>query len=167
MTFQALLARVKQERAAFRNRIGELDPARATHKTNQTAWSPAQVIGHIAIAEQSYVNAIVEAAELGIEGIASKSLMIPIGCLIMNLGISIPNPPEMEPPAEIDLQEALQGFDSAGAAFIKWMESAIEPDQKVMAKTGMLGMVTAHQMLKMMEAHLTYHKRKLERSGAL
>jgi uncharacterized damage-inducible protein DinB len=167
MTFQALLARFKQERAAFRNRIGELDPARATHKTNQTAWSPAQVIGHIAIAEQSYVNAIVEAAELGIEGTPTQSLMIPIGCLIMNLGIPIPNPREMEPPSEIDLNEALQGFDSAGEAFIKWMESAIEPDQKVMAKTGMLGMVTAHQMLKMMEAHLTYHKRKLERSGAL
>jgi hypothetical protein len=167
MTFQALLARFKQERAAFRNRIGQLDPGQATHKANQTSWSPAQVIGHIAIAEQFYVNAIVEAAELGIEGIPSKSLMIPIGCLIMNLGISIPNPPEMEPPAEIDLQEALQGFDSAGAAFIKWMEAAIEPDHKVMAKTGMLGMVTAHQMLKMMEAHLTYHKRKLERTRAI
>jgi uncharacterized damage-inducible protein DinB len=167
MTFQALLARFKQERAAFRNRIGELDPARATHKTNQTAWSPAQVIGHIAIAEQSYVNAIVEAAELGIEGTPTQSLMIPIGCLIMNLGIPIPNPREMEPPSEIDLNEALQGFDSAGEAFIKWMEAAEDPSHQVMAKTGMLGNVTAHQMLKMMDAHLTYHKRKLERSGAL
>ena len=167
MTFQAMLTRFKREREAFRSRVGKLDPARATHKADKTSWSAAQVIGHIAIAEQFYVNAIVEAAELGIEGIASKSLMIPIGCLIMNLGISIPNPPEMEPPAEIDLQEALQGFDSAGAAFIKWMEAAIEPDHKVMAKTGMLGMVTAHQMLKMMDAHLTYHKRKLERTRAI
>jgi hypothetical protein len=167
MTFQALLARFKQERAAFRNRIGELDPARATHKTNQTAWSPAQVIGHIAIAEQSYVNAIVEAAELGIEGTPTQSLMIPIGCLIMNLGIPIPNPREMEPPSEIDLNEALQGFDSAGEAFIKWMEAAEDPSHQVMAKTGMLGNVTAHQMLKMMDAHLTYHKRKLERARVI
>jgi uncharacterized damage-inducible protein DinB len=167
MTFQALLARFKQERAAFRNRIGELDPARATHKTNQTAWSPAQVIGHIAIAEQSYVNAIVEAAELGIEGTPTQSLMIPIGCLIMNLGIPIPNPREMEPPSEIDLNEALQGFDSAGEAFIKWMEAAEDPSHQVMAKTGMLGNVTAHQMLKMMDAHLTYHKRKLEQARVI
>jgi hypothetical protein len=167
MTFQALLARFKQERAAFRNRIGQLDPAKATQKANQTSWSPAQVIGHIAIAEQFYVNAIVEAAELGLEGTPTQSLMVPLGCLIMNLGISIPNPPEMEPPADINLEEALQGFDSAGAAFIKWMESAEDPDHKVMAKTGMLGMVTAHQMLKMMDAHLTYHKRKLERTRAI
>ena len=85
----------------------------------------------------------------------------------MNLGIPIPNPPEMEPPSEIDLNEALQGFDSAGAAFIKWMEAAVEPDQKVMAKTGMLGPVSANQMLKMMDAHLTYHKRKLERTRVI
>jgi hypothetical protein len=124
-------------------------------------------MGHLAIAEQFYVNAIVEAAELGIEGTPTQSLMIPIGCLIMNWGIPIPNPPEMEPPAEIDLQEALQGFDSAGAAFIKWMESAEDPEHKVMAKTGMLGNVTAHQMLKMMDAHLTYHKRKLERARVI
>jgi uncharacterized damage-inducible protein DinB len=167
MTFQALLARFKQERAAFRNRIGQLDPAKATQKANQTSWSPAQVIGHIAIAEQSYVNAIVEAAELGIEGIPSKSLMIPIGCLIMNLGIPIPNPREMEPPSEIDLNEALQGFDSAGEAFISWMEAAQDPSHQVMAKTGMLGNVTALQMLKMMDAHLTYHKRKLERARVI
>jgi hypothetical protein len=167
MTFQERLNRFKRERGAFRNRIGKLTPAHASHKPDANTWSPAQVIGHLAIAEQFYVNAIVEAAELGIEGIPSKSLMIPIGCLIMELGIPIPNPPEMEPPAEIDLQEALQGFDSAGAAFIKWMESAEDPDHKVMAKTGMLGMVTAHQMLKMMDAHLTYHKRKLERSRAI
>ena len=167
MTFQALLARFKREREAFRSRIGKLDPARATHKADHNAWSPAQVIGHLAIAEQFYVNAIVEAAELGIEGTPTQSLMIPIGCLIMNWGIPIPNPPEMEPPAEIDLQEALQGFDSAGAAFIKWMESAVDPEHKVMAKTGMLGNVTAHQMLKMMDAHLTYHKRKLERARVI
>jgi uncharacterized damage-inducible protein DinB len=167
MTFQALLARFKQERAAFRNRIGQLDPAKATQKANQTSWSPAQVIGHIAIAEQFYVNAIVEAAELGLEGTPTQSLMVPLGCLIMNLGISIPNPPEMEPPADINLEEALQGFDSAGAAFIKWMESAEDPEHAAMAKTGMLGNVSAHQMLKMMSAHLTYHKRKLERSGAI
>ena len=167
MTFQALLARFKQERAAFRNRVGELDPARATHKTNQTAWSPAQVIGHMAISEQSFVNAIVEGAELGIEGTPTQSLMIPIGSLFMNLGIPVPNPPEMEPPADINLEEALQGFDSAGAAFIKWMESAEDPDHKVIAKTGMLGLVTAHQMLKMMDAHLTYPKRKLERTRAI
>jgi uncharacterized damage-inducible protein DinB len=167
MTFQALLARFKQGRAAFRNRIGQLDPAKATQKANQTSWSPAQVIGHLAIAEQFYVNAIVEAAELGIEGTPTQSLMIPIGCLIMNWGIPIPNPPEMEPPSEIDLQEALQGFDSAGAALIKWMESAEDPEHKVMAKTGMLGNVTAHQMLKMMDAHLTYHKRKLERTRVI
>jgi hypothetical protein len=36
-----------------------------------------------------------------------------------------------------------------------------------MAKTGMLGNVTAHQMLKMMDAHLTYHKRKLERARVI
>jgi uncharacterized damage-inducible protein DinB len=167
MTFQALLTRFKQERAAFRNRIGELDPAQATHKANQTSWSPAQVIGHMAIAEQYYVNAMVEAAELGLDGTPTKSLMIPIGSLIMNLGISIPNPPEMEPPADINLQEALQGFDSAGAAFIQWMDSAEDPDNAVVAKTGMLGNVSAHQMLTMMDAHLTYHKRKLERSGAI
>lgn len=167
MTFQALLARFKQERAAFRNRIGQLDPGQATHKTNQTSWSPAQVIGHIAIAEQFYVNAIVEAAELGIEGTPTQSLMIPIGCLIMNLGIPIPNPREMEPPSEIDLNEALQGFDSAGEAFIKWMEAAEDPSHQVMAKTGMLGNVTAHQMLKMMDAHLTYHKRKLEQARVI
>ena len=167
MTFQALPARFKQERAALRNRIGQLDPAKATQKTNQTSWSPAQVIGHIAIAEQFYVNAIVEAAELGLEGTPTQSLMVPLGCLIMNLGISIPNPPEMEPPADINLEEALQGFDSAGAAFIKWMESAEDPEHAAMAKTGMLRNVSAHQMLKMMSAHLTYHKRKLERSGAI
>jgi hypothetical protein len=121
----------------------------------------------MAIAEQFYVNAIVEAAELGIEGTPSTSLMIPIGCLIMNLGIQIPNPPEMEPPSEIDLNEALQGFDSAGAAFIKWMESAEDPSHQVMAKTGMLGPVSAYQMLKMMDAHLAYHKRKLERARVI
>jgi len=167
MTFQERLNRFKREREAFRNRIGKLTPAHASHKPGANTWSPAQVIGHMAISEQSFVNAIVEAAELGIEGTPTQSLMIPIGSLIMNLGIPIPNPPEMEPPAEIDLQEALQGFDSAGAAFIKWMESAEDPDHKVMAKTGMLGMVTAHQMLKMMDAHLTYHKRKLERTRAI
>jgi uncharacterized damage-inducible protein DinB len=167
MTFQAMLTRFKREREAFRSRVGKLDPARATHKADHNAWSAAQVMGHMAIAEQFYVNAIVEAAELGIEGTPTQSLMIPIGCLIMNWGIPIPNPPEMEPPAEIDLQEALQGFDSAGAAFIKWMESAEDPEHKVMAKTGMLGNVTAHQMLKMMDAHLTYHKRKLERARVI
>lgn len=167
MTFQALLTRFKREREAFRSRVGKLDPARATHKADHNAWSAAQVMGHMAIAEQFYVNAIVEAAELGIEGTPTQSLMIPIGCLIMNWGIPIPNPPEMEPPAEIDLQEALQGFDSAGAAFIKWMESAEDPEHKVMAKTGMLGNVTAFQMLKMMDAHLTYHKRKLERARVI
>lgn len=167
MTFQALLKRFKKEREAFRSRVGKLDPARATHKADHNAWSAAQVMGHMAIAEQFYVNAIVEAAELGIEGTPTQSLMIPIGCLIMNWGIPIPNPPEMEPPAEIDLQEALQGFDSAGAAFIKWMESAEDPEHKVMAKTGMLGNVTAFQMLKMMDAHLTYHKRKLERARVI
>ena len=164
MTFQALLTRFKREREAFRNRIGKLEPARAAHKPGGDVWSAAQVIGHMAIAEQFYVNAIVEAAELGIEGTPSTSLMIPIGCLIMNLGIPIPNPPEMEPPSEIDLNEALQGFDSAGEAFISWMEAAEDPTHKVMAKTGMLGPVSAHQMLKMMDAHLTYHKRKLERA---
>lgn len=164
MTFQPLLTRFKREREAFRSRIGKLDPARATHKAHKTSWSAAQVIGHMAISEQSFVNAIVEAAELGIEGTPTQSLMIPIGCLIMNWGIQIPNPPEMEPPAEIDLQEALQGFDSAGAAFIKWMEAAEDPEHKVMATTGMLGRVTAFQMLRMMDAHLTYHKRKLERA---
>lgn len=167
MTFQALLKRFKKEREAFRSRVGKLDPARATHKADHNAWSAAQVMGHMAIAEQFYVNAIVEAAELGIEGTPTQSLVIPIGCLIMNWGIPIPNPPEMEPPAEIDLQEALQGFDSAGAAFIKWMESAEDPEHKVMAKTGMLGNVTAFQMLKMMDAHLTYHKRKLERARVI
>ena len=167
MTFQAMLTRFKREREAFRSRVGKLDPARATHKADHNAWSAAQVMGHMAIAEQFYVNAIVEAAELGIEGTPTQSLMIPIGCLIMNWGIPIPNPPEMEPPAEIDLQEALQGFDSAGAAFIKWMESAEDPEHKVMAKTGMLGNVTAFQMLKMMDAHLTYHKRKLERARVI
>jgi uncharacterized damage-inducible protein DinB len=167
MTFQALLTRFKREREAFRNRIGKLDPVRAAHKPGGDAWSAAQVIGHMAIAEQFYVNAIVEAAELGIEGTPTQSLMIPIGCLIMNWGIPIPNPPEMEPPAEIDLQEALQGFDSAGAAFLKWMESAEDPKHQVMAKTRMLGNVTAHQMLKMMDAHLTYHKRKLERARVI
>jgi hypothetical protein len=121
----------------------------------------------MAISEQSYVNAIVEAAELGIEGTPTQSLMIPIGCLIMNLGIPIPNPREMEPPSEIDLNEALQGFDSAGEAFISWMEAAQDPSHQVMAKTGMLGNVTAHQMLKMMDAHLTYHKRKLERARVI
>ena len=167
MTFQAMLTRFKREREAFRSRVGKLDPARATHKADHNAWSAAQVMGHMAIAEQFYVNAIVEAAELGIEGTPTQSLMIPIGCLIMNWGIPIPNPPEMEPPAEIDLQEALQGFDSAGAAFIKWMETAEDPEHKVMAKTGMLGNVSAHQMLKMMDAHLTYHKRKLERARVI
>jgi uncharacterized damage-inducible protein DinB len=167
MTFQERLNRFKREREAFRNRIGKLTPAHASHKPGANTWSPAQVIGHLAIAEQFYVNAIVEAAELGIEGIPSKSLMIPIGCLIMELGIPIPNPPEMEPPAEIDLNEALQGFDSAGEAFISWMEAAQDPSHQVMAKTGMLGNVTALQMLKMMDAHLTYHKRKLERSRAI
>ena len=164
MTFPELLTRFKREREAFRSRVGKIDPARATHKADKTSWSAAQVIGHIAIAEQFYVNAIVEAAEIGIEGTPTQSLMIPIGCLIMNWGIPIPNPPEMEPPADINLQEALQGFDSAGAAFIKWMEAAEDPEHQVMAKTGMLGNVTAFQMLKMMEAHLTYHKRKLERA---
>ena len=167
MTFQALLTRFKREREAFRSRIGKLDPARATHKADKSSWSAAQVIGHMAISEQSYVNAIVEAAELGIEGTPTQSLMIPIGCLIMNLGIPIPNPREMEPPSEIDLNEALQGFDSAGEAFIKWMEAAQDPSHQVMAKTGMLGNVTAHQMLKMMDAHLTYHKRKLERARVI
>jgi uncharacterized damage-inducible protein DinB len=167
MTFQALLTRYKREREAFRNRVGKLDPEHASQKSGGDAWSAAQVIGHMAIAEQFYVNAIVEAAELGLEGTPSTSLMIPIGCLIMNLGIQIPNPREMEPPSEIDLNEALQGFDSAGAAFIKWMESAEDPDQKVMAKTGMLGMVSAHQMLKMMDAHLTYHKLRFERTRVI
>ena len=167
MTFPELLTRFKREREAFRSRVGKIDPARATHKADKTSWSAAQVIGHIAIAEQFYVNAIVEAAEIGIEGTPTQSLMIPIGCLIMNWGIPIPNPPEMEPPADINLQEALQGFDSAGAAFIKWMDSAEDPEHQVMAKTGMLGNVTAFQMLKMMEAHLTYHKRKLERARVI
>lgn len=167
MTFQALLTRFKQQRQAFRSRVATLDETRASHKTDKNTWSPAQVIGHIAIAEQFYVNAIVEAAELGIEGTPSQSLMIPVGCLIMNLGIPIPNPPEMEPPADINLQEALQGFDSSGAAFIKWMESAEDPEHQVMAKTGMLGKITAHQMLKMMDAHLMYHKRKLERARVI
>ena len=52
MTFQPLLTRFKREREAFRSRIGKLDPARATHKADKTSWSAAQVIGHIAIAEQ-------------------------------------------------------------------------------------------------------------------
>jgi uncharacterized damage-inducible protein DinB len=167
MTFQPLLTRFKREREAFRSRIGKLDPARATHKADKSSWSAAQVIGHMAISEQSFVNAIVEAAELGIEGTPTQSPMIPIGCLIMNLGIPIPNPPEMEPPSEIDLNEALQGFDSAGEAFISWMEAAQDPSHQVMAKTGMLGNVTALQMLKMMDAHLTYHKRKLERARVI
>ena len=167
MTFQALLPRFKKEREAFRSRVGKLDPATATKKSGDNDWSAAQVMGHMAIAEQFYVNAIVEAAELGIEGTPTQSLMIPIGCLIMNWGIPIPNPPEMEPPADINLQEALQGFDSAGAAFIKWMESAEDPEHKVMATTGMLGRVTAFQMLRMMDAHLTYHKRKLERARVI
>ncbi len=164
MTFQALLTRFKREREAFRNRIGKLEPARAAHKPGGDVWSAAQVIGHMAIAEQFYVNAIVEAAELGIEGTPTQSLIIPIGCLIMNLGIPIPNPPEMEPPSEIDLQEALQGFDSAGEAFISWMEAAEDPIHKVMAKAGKLGNVTAHQMLKITDSHLTYHKIRLERA---
>ena len=143
MTFQALLTRYKREREAFRSRIGKIDSALATQKADKTSWSAAQVIGHMAIAEQFYVNAIVEAAELG---------------------IPIPNPPEMEPPSEIDLQEALQGFDSAGEAFISWMEAAEDPIHKVMAKAGKLGNVTAHQMLKITDSHLTYHKLRLERA---
>lgn len=165
MSFSSLLSRFIQRRAAFRSRIGALDPIKATKAPDARSWSPAQVIGHMAMAEQFYVNSIVEAAELGLEGTPTQSLMIPIGCLIMNWGISVPNPPEMEPPATIDLAEALQGFDSAGAAFIKWMESAEDPEHQVMATTGMLGKVTAYQMLKMMDAHLTYHQRKLERAG--
>lgn len=167
MTFQALLTRFKRERDAFRTRIGQLDPTAATRKSGENTWSAAQVIGHMAMAEQFYVNRIVEGAELGIDGTPTKSLMIPMGVLIMKLGITVPNPPEMEPPATIDLQEALQGFDSAGAAFMEWMDTAEDPDQQVIAKTGMLGNVSAHQMLKMMDAHLTYHKRKLEKSGAI
>jgi len=167
MTFQALLTRFIRERQAFRSRVASIDPVTATRKSTANTWSAAQVIGHMAMAEQLYVNKIVEGAELGIEGAPTQSLMIPLGCLFMNLGITVPAPPEMEPPATIDLQEALQGFDAAGSAFIKWMESAEDPDHQVMAKTGMLGNVTAHQMLKMMDAHLTYHKRKLERSGVI
>ncbi len=164
MTFQALLTRYKREREAFRSRIGKIDSALATQKADKTSWSAAQVIGHMAISEQSFVNAVVEAAELGIEGTPTQSLIIPIGCLIMNLGIPIPNPPEMEPPSEIDLQEALQGFDSAGEAFISWMEAAEDPIHKVMANAGKLGNVTAHQMLKITDSHLTYHKLRLERA---
>jgi len=167
MTFQALLTRFKREREAFRNRIGKLDPVLAAHKPGGDAWSAAQVIGHMAISEQSFVNAIVEAAELGIEGTPTQSLIIPIGCLIMNLGIPIPNPPEMEPSSEIDLQEALQGFDSAGEAFISWMEAAEDPIHKVMAKAGKLGNVSAHQMLKITDSHLKYHKLRLERARVI
>lgn len=130
------------------------------------AWSPAQVVTHLVIAEQDYLGIIARTAEQGGGGNRpTRSPMVAMMCFVLRHGIPVPAPSSMEPPEDATLEAAARVWEVARADLRRWLESVDDPRRDVLGLHPQIGPLSASQMLAILEAHLTYHLKRLPRPG--
>jgi len=134
-----------------------------------SAWSPAQVLAHCAMAEQDFVRRIAMAAETGTAGLRpTRSPLLPIALLAGRHPIAaLPVPEGMVPAADVSLESAARNWELVRSDLRGWLESVEDPDRGVWMIHPILGPMSATQVLSVLEAHGCYHaKRHFDRLAA-
>ena len=164
MDYSFHLKSYETNRERLRSLTVNLTQGVAECPASKGGWTPAQVIAHIAIADQFYLHAMERGAESGLSGAPTRSPLIVIGTFLMNRAIPVPAPKEMEPPVAMQMSVAITTYDRIGAQMLDWLHSVQEPTTGVIAHIPQLGgNVSAHQLLSMLDSHVRYHSIRLER----
>lgn len=147
-------------------RVASLPEADRTLSPGPDAWSPAQVVTHLVLAEQEYLGLIARAAERGVGGLRpTRSPLVGLLCFVMRQGIPVPVPPGMAPPADASLEAAARIWEVSRADLRRWLESVDDPRREVLGVHPQLGPMSATQMLAVLDAHLRYHLKRMPKQG--
>lgn len=153
---QKLFDEMETGRARLYKQLSQLPTDVVQTPRSPREWSPAQVIEHLAIAEELNVGYIGLPTT---KTTPTRSLAIPMMCWVLRHGITVPAPPTMIPTPSPDLD----------ATFARWatvrqsLETALTAPQmqKIFAVHPVVGALSSTQFLQILSTHQLYHQRKL------
>lgn len=127
-----------------------------------SAWSPAQVLTHLVMAEQEFLRRMASTAESGNGGLTpTRSPMLSIFLLLGRYPLfAVPAPDSMIPAADVSLESAARGWEIVRSDLRGWLESVDDPTRTVLCVHPIFGALSAKQALAVMEAHGAYHAKR-------
>ena len=150
-------------KAELLRRARALPPAVFVAPRKIGAWSPAQILHHIAIAEGLVIEQMAALQSGATPPPAKPAFVVSLLTRLMQAGVPLPAPPQMLPPdTPPAISEIERLWDEKRAAFADGLErvQAESPNAPV-ALHPIFGPLSATQVLALAGAHQTYHLRQL------
>jgi len=162
MRLQERFTVVEEQRARAIAAVAALPETVRSLAMSGSAWTPAQMLAHCAMAEQEMVRRIALTAESGTGGLhPTRSPLFPLALFILRHPFAaLPAPAEMDPPSDISLEAAARNWELVRSDFRGWMETVDDPQRAVLLVHPILGPLSALQALALIEAHGAYHAKR-------
>lgn len=167
-------ARVEAQKADVLARVAALDDAAQNRPLSPGGWSPRALVHHLVLAEEQTLEHIAAAATTAAGAQAQTAAKAPrrrpalahLVSATMRLGVPVPAPPNMVPPAQslLFLDESARRWDALRERLHARLEQITpETASAPIALHPIIGPLRATETLDLMESHLVYHLRQIAR----
>jgi DinB superfamily len=148
-------------RLALCEKVKSGDATWQTTPPKPKEWSPVEVLGHMALVEETLLANLDTPLSAGTR--PTRSLMVPMMCFIMRNHIRVPAPDTMQPPAGLSCDEAITRWAVAREKFLTQMRTVSDADMSTVAflKHPMAGPLSLKQVLDIQISHQIYHLKGL------
>jgi len=156
--FIALEAR----RKAFVERVKALPQDKQTAKPNAKSFSPAEVVMHLAIAEQGNLGFLQKAPPPTLKGKKTHMTFIfkKTVASMQKPVKPIMTPSSMIPKGPVNVDEAARVWEDVRRETAKYLEQVATPDEPFIKFLFFFGLGSAADYLTLLEAHMTYHEQR-------
>ena len=130
-----------------------------TNPLAKEEWSIKEIIEHVTIVEERYINFVLAAKDILPQQNILQSLRRQLVLFVLRNGIKVPVPiPEVVPTGNIEINQLMQRWDSARNKLKKILEMKQESDLNLFVfKHPIAGNLNMLQSIEILTWHLHYH----------
>jgi hypothetical protein len=151
---------IEQRKWAILQTLARMDDAHLSAPLRRGRWSPLEVVEHVVIVEEGYID-FIRSAESGAEPARRKMAPGPL-VWFMRKGFPLPAPSMFNPAGKQTYAELLSRWEQVRDTLRPYMESGHGGQSFVVHP--IFGAMDAMEVLDLLDSHLVYHGRQL---GAL
>jgi hypothetical protein len=154
-SLQRSFATLETGRAALYKKISAREVLLVTN-----IWTPAQLLEHLALAEERLLGYVDFAAAE--KKRPTRSPLLPILLWAMRRHLSLPVPDTMMPSEDVTIEDAAAHWATVRERLQAVLDDVADPKDTAIAIHPQAGPLSAAQIVAILEAHQLYHQKGLE-----
>lgn len=157
--FQAL----ENRRRALIASVRALPEAKQTAKASRKEFSPVETIMHMAEADQIYVDELKRTPPTILKArSAHPTFVFRRVVSTLNAGTTVPAIGKLDTKTSATIDEGAAAWDQTAAALATFLQQ-IESPEAAFVKRFPFGVMSAADLLELLEAHMSYHEARVRR----